>query len=135
MKVLLTFALMFWAAPAWSAITITSISGASASSLATTGTSAILYGGIGDSRIDCSGTGNGSTCSSCDSTNNTLQCPTAPLCACNSAQIYNTGVVTITTKRTEGSTAGDVRLVCTTNNTSVPRASGSGDSVGTEWRY
>lgn len=122
--------LLLWTATAFP-LSVTSVTGAS--SFTTTGTPT-AFGGLAGN--DCSGAAANanSTCDSCETSQ--LVCTTTPLCACNSARIYPSLILTINLKKNESNSNNAILLTTdTTTGTSVPltTTNNSGNSVSVRW--
>lgn len=108
------FALLIHGFSAFGAgLSVTSVGGASAYNL--TGTVTVLGGVANTYNCASTVTVNTETCNSC--TGNPTPCTNTPLCACNTNQIYDTGVVRINLQRPTGVTTGTA-IVRTQDNQS-----------------
>lgn len=130
MRLLSCFALLLFGLPAMATVTITGISGASSSTLPSSGTTAIIVGGTAGP--DCNTSNPTGTCNSCDTSVVTPTCTTNPLCACNSARIHSNAILRITAKK-DGNAAGKIRLVKSTETLGLTYTASTDDYIEVQW--
>lgn len=119
---------LFWSSSAF-ALAVTGVSGSS--NYSTTGTVKI-YGGLAGANCSSAASSNVSTCNSCEAS--FLTCTTTPLCACNTARIYDGLILTINLRKNEAGSANAIVTKASDGTAlNLTSVSNGGSSVSLTW--